>query len=433
MPASSKPLTEAALLKMPASAYMNREQLAFFRSRLEALRDEMLSNAADTGATLKENENFADPNDRATVEEEHMLEQRVRDRERKLLKKINSALNRIESGEYGWCLETGDPIGLPRLLARPTAEYSIEAQERHEKWKGCAPDPVRSRTMDAPQQADPLPITLLTGFLGSGKTTVLNHLVRTLPRTAILMNEFGEVALDHQLLQKMEGPMALLSGGCVCCTISGSLSPTLKNLWMARQRGDIPPFERVIIETTGIADPAPVLDNLLHDNWVRARFRLDGVVTTVDALFGMGQLDEHFEAVKQVAVADRLLLTKTDLAPAETVAALRERLAALNPAADLIRGDARRTRPGGDPEPRAVERRNPLARSRALAEAAALPAGCRRHARRQARRLARCPHPGVLGGARRAARPLRPAVGAVDADLVSRREPAALQGTGQSG
>jgi G3E family GTPase len=182
----------------------------------------------------------------------------------------------------------------------------------------------------------PLPITLLTGFLGSGKTTVLNHLVRTLPRTAILMNEFGEVALDHQLLQKMEGPMALLSGGCVCCTISGSLSPTLKNLWMARQKGDIPAFERVIIETTGIADPAPVLDNLLHDNWVRARFRLDGVVTTVDALFGMGQLDEHFEAVKQVAVADRLLLTKTDLASAEAVAALRERLAALNPAADIV-------------------------------------------------------------------------------------------------
>ena len=182
----------------------------------------------------------------------------------------------------------------------------------------------------------PLPITLLTGFLGSGKTTVLNHLVRNLPRTAILMNEFGEVALDHQLLQKMEGPMALLSGGCVCCTISGSLSPTLKNLWMARQKGDIPAFERVIIETTGVADPVPVLDNLLHDNWVRARFRLDGVVTTVDAVFAMQQLDEHFEAAKQIAVADRLLLTKTDLAPAENVAALRERLAGLNPAADIV-------------------------------------------------------------------------------------------------
>ena len=191
--------------------------------------------------------------------------------------------------------------------------------------------------MDAPQgHPDPLPITLLTGFLGSGKTTVLNHLVRTLPRTAILMNEFGAVALDHQLLQKMEGPMALLSGGCVCCTISGSLSPTLKNLWMARQKGDIPAFERVIIEATGVADPVPVLDNLLHDKWVRARFRLDGVITTVDAVFGMGQLDAHFEAVKQVAVADKLLLTKTDLAPADAVAALRERLAALNPAADII-------------------------------------------------------------------------------------------------
>lgn len=132
MPTLTKPLTEADLLKMPAAAYMNAAQLAFFRNRLEALRDEMLSNAANTGAALKENENFADPNDRASMEEEHMLEQRVRDRERKQLKKINSALKRIESGEYGWCEETGDPIGLPRLLARPTAEYSIEAQERHE-------------------------------------------------------------------------------------------------------------------------------------------------------------------------------------------------------------------------------------------------------------------------------------------------------------
>ena len=132
MPTALKPITEAALLKMPAAAYMNADQLAFFRSRLEAMRDEMLSNAANTGVTLKENENFADPNDRASMEEEHMLEQRVRDRERKQLKKINSALKRIESGEYGWCEETGDPIGLPRLLARPTAEYSIEAQERHE-------------------------------------------------------------------------------------------------------------------------------------------------------------------------------------------------------------------------------------------------------------------------------------------------------------
>jgi DnaK suppressor protein len=132
MTRSSKPLTEASLLKMPARDYMNAEQLEFFRTKLETMRDEMLGNARETGMHLKENENFADPNDRATVEEEHILEQRVRDRERKLLKKINSALARIESGEFGYCLETGEPIGVARLLARPTAEYSIEAQERHE-------------------------------------------------------------------------------------------------------------------------------------------------------------------------------------------------------------------------------------------------------------------------------------------------------------
>ncbi len=132
MTRSSKPLTEAALLKMPARDYMNAEQLEFFRNKLETMRDERLGNARETGLHLKENENFADPNDRATVEEEHILEQRVRDRERKLLKKINSALARIESGEFGYCLETGEPIGVARLLARPTAEYSIEAQERHE-------------------------------------------------------------------------------------------------------------------------------------------------------------------------------------------------------------------------------------------------------------------------------------------------------------
>ncbi|HRH81410.1 MAG TPA: RNA polymerase-binding protein DksA [Thiobacillaceae bacterium] len=113
--------------------YMNDQQLAFFKAKLLAMREEILSNARETGEHLKENEVFADPNDRATVEEENMLEQRVRDRERKLMKKINQALQRIESGEYGYCLETGEPIGIPRLLARPTAELSIEAQEKHER------------------------------------------------------------------------------------------------------------------------------------------------------------------------------------------------------------------------------------------------------------------------------------------------------------
>ena len=131
--ADSKILTEAAILKMSDKDYMNEAQLEFFKARLLAMKDEILANARETGEHLKENEVFADPNDRATVEEENMLEQRVRDRERKLLKKIDASLRRIEAGEYGYCLETGEPIGVPRLLARPTAELSIEAQEKHER------------------------------------------------------------------------------------------------------------------------------------------------------------------------------------------------------------------------------------------------------------------------------------------------------------
>ncbi len=124
---------DADLHKMSEADYMNEAQLAYFKAKLEGMRDEILDNARETGEHLKENEVFADPNDRATVEEENMLEQRVRDRERKLLKKITTALVRIEDGSYGYCLETGDPIGIPRLLARPTAELSIEAQEKHER------------------------------------------------------------------------------------------------------------------------------------------------------------------------------------------------------------------------------------------------------------------------------------------------------------
>jgi G3E family GTPase len=181
-----------------------------------------------------------------------------------------------------------------------------------------------------------LPVTLLTGFLGSGKTTVLNHLLRHLPLTAVVMNEFGEIGLDHQLLEESRGPLALLSGGCVCCQIQGTLAPTLKNLYMARESGKLPPYERIIIETTGIADPAPILNTLLFERWLAARHKLDGVVTTVDAVFGLQQLEDHHEATRQAAVADRLLLTKTDLATPEQLAAIKARLTELNPAAPII-------------------------------------------------------------------------------------------------
>lgn len=131
--AKDKSLTEAEILAMPEDDYMNPAQLEFFRLRLTKMRDELLENAASTGANLRENEIVADPADRATVEEEHALELRVRDRERKLIKKIDEALTRIAEGEYGWCEETGDPIGIGRLLARPTATLSIDAQERRER------------------------------------------------------------------------------------------------------------------------------------------------------------------------------------------------------------------------------------------------------------------------------------------------------------
>lgn len=185
------------------------------------------------------------------------------------------------------------------------------------------------------------PVTVVTGFLGSGKTTLIARLLRQpgLANTAVIVNEFGEVGLDHMLMERLDGDVVLLPQGCVCCMVDGTIAGTLEGLDARRISGEIPYFDRVIIETTGLANPAPVLQALLERQVLLRGYTPGLVVTTVDAAHGLGTLERHPEAVQQVAMADRLLLTKPDL---EQGPALRDRLAALNPSAGLIevlRGD----------------------------------------------------------------------------------------------
>jgi len=181
----------------------------------------------------------------------------------------------------------------------------------------------------------PIPVTVLTGFLGSGKTTVLNRLLRrpSLSGAAVIINEFGAIGLDHLLIEASEEQFTLLDNGCICCTVRGDLVATLKALDQRSRANDVPELTHVVIETTGLADPAPILHTLMAEPELAGRYVIAGVVTTVDAVNGWSNLDRHAEAAKQAAVADRLLVTKTDLVPAEALSDLQRRLAALAPTA----------------------------------------------------------------------------------------------------
>ena len=194
-----------------------------------------------------------------------------------------------------------------------------------------------------------IPVNVVTGFLGSGKTTLLRRLLASprLASTAVLVNEFGEVGLDHHLLEPVSGSMVLLDNGCVCCAVRDDLRSALLELHGRRERSEVPRYDRVVIESSGLADPAPVVHTLTADPVLRHHYRPGAVVTVVDAVHGSTQLDRYPESVKQVALADRMVLTKTDLAEPEESAFLRERLQAMNPAAPIrLAADPARAGPG---------------------------------------------------------------------------------------
>ncbi|WP_296098432.1 GTP-binding protein [uncultured Agrobacterium sp.] len=186
-----------------------------------------------------------------------------------------------------------------------------------------------------------IPVSILTGFLGAGKSTLLNRLLKDpeMADAAIIINEFGDVSIDHLLVERSGDGIIELAEGCLCCTVRGELVDTLAELMDGIQTGRLKPIKRVVIETTGLADPAPVMQSIMGNPVIAQNFMLNGVITVMDAVHGASTLDHHEEAIKQVAVADRLVLTKRKLAAPDAVALLNERLKGLNPRADIEDGD----------------------------------------------------------------------------------------------
>jgi len=186
-----------------------------------------------------------------------------------------------------------------------------------------------------------IPMTVITGFLGSGKTTLLNALLASpqAANTAVIINEYGEVGVDHDLVQNIAESVTLLDNGCVCCVVRGDLETALREMFLARRAGQMANFERVILETTGLADPAPVMQAISNDQALTEHYRLDGVITLVDGAQGSTQLTHTVEAVKQAAVADRIVITKSDLTDKATIDRLIAELKDINPTARITCAD----------------------------------------------------------------------------------------------
>lgn len=187
-----------------------------------------------------------------------------------------------------------------------------------------------------PKSISKIPVLILTGFLGSGKTTLLNNILTQLPRSAVIINEFGTTPIDPYLLREHNIPLSTLSGGCLCCQVRDALAPVLKNLRMAWENVSDKPFDRIIIETSGVANPEPVLDVLLRQGWLSARYSLQGVIATISALQGSDNLSRFPDANAQIAWADTVVITHTDLADAEQIQLLERQLTHLSPTAHQV-------------------------------------------------------------------------------------------------